>query len=455
MLISDTIVAQSTPVGEGAIGVIRLSGPQSKTILTQLFKGSLPVDQFESHKMYLGTLLDPQTGAMLDQVLAVYFKSPHSFTGEDMVEIQGHGGVAVLTNLLSCIVACGARLAEPGEFSKRAFLNGKMDLTQAEAVADLIHAQSLSVVKNALSQMGGCLSQLIQKLRDQLIHSLSLIEAGLDFSEEDVPSFDQEIFVRELKLVQNEIGNLLDTFETGQIYKEGLKVALVGKPNVGKSSLLNALLNEEKAIVHDEPGTTRDVVSGERKIKGIRVLFYDTAGIRTAAGSVEKEGIKKSEKWMEQADLVLWLVDQSQKWDLEDEKLQKRVPQDKTFLILSKKDLCSALFQAPQVHFPTFSLSSKTKEGLALLIENLAEWLQGRLKHSHNYVLNNVRHKKALEAVSNQISEIIKEIESGHLKDDFLAQEVRIICDLLGGITGEINNEQILDEIFSKFCIGK
>ena len=309
--VEDTIVAQATPVGEGAIGIIRLSGPDSAKILAKIFSGTKSPADFEDHRLYLGELNDPASGETTDQVMAVWMKSPHSFTGEEVVEIHSHGGVFVMTKILETVQRCGARVAEPGEFSKRAFLNGKIDLAQAEAIADLISAKNEWALANSIRQLDGFLSRLIGELREKIVTLLGRIELGFDFVEEDVQLFDRNEVVALVTEVRAQLSSLLDSFETGKLYREGLKVALVGRPNVGKSSLLNAILSEDRAIIHEEPGTTRDVIEGERRIGGIVTRFYDTAGIREAAHPVEKEGVRRSESVFEKADIVCLLLDSS------------------------------------------------------------------------------------------------------------------------------------------------
>lgn len=460
---NDTITALATPLGEGAIGVIRLSGPQSRDILTKIFRGSTQVDQFESHKLYLGDLSHPTTGENIDQVMAVWMKAPHSFTGEEMVEIQGHGGILLLQNILKLLAELGARLAEPGEFSKRAFLNGKIDLAQAEAIADLIHAKTEWEAKNALSQLGGALSATITNIREKLITFLARVEVGFDFSEEDISSLSESPFDRNqavvfLKEIFNEIEILVDSFKTGQLYKDGLRVALIGRPNVGKSSLLNVLLGEDRAIVHHEPGTTRDIVSGEKKISGIITTFFDTAGIRQTSQSVEIAGIERSRLILEKSDLVLLFLDSSQPLTDEDFLLIKEIKIKPCIILYSKCDLPSAWKPDSKIidSFQLVNVSSRERIGIKELENEIYELLiKEKIPNSHNYVLNNVRYYKILHEIHHKLMEVIELIGKKELGDDCLAEELRIMSNQLGSITGKITNEMILDEIFQKFCIGK
>ncbi|MBI4412082.1 MAG: tRNA uridine-5-carboxymethylaminomethyl(34) synthesis GTPase MnmE [Deltaproteobacteria bacterium] len=460
--LNDTIVAQATPVGEGAIGIIRLSGPRSKEILSKIFRdrkaAGPPAKWFESHRLYAGKIVHPDSAQAVDEVMAVWMKRPNSFTGEEMVEIQGHGGPIVLKQLIGLTVELGARLAEPGEFSKRAFLNGKIDLSQAEAVADLIAAQSEWGAKNALSQLNGTLSEIVRRLRGRIIEIMAQIEAGFDFVEEDVQTFKQEDGLRLLGEMKEEIGRLLDSFQTGRLYKEGLRVVLVGKPNVGKSSLLNALLNEEKAIVHEQPGTTRDILEGERMIHGIRAIFHDTAGIREAENSVEEEGIRRSNEILKKADLVLLLLDSSRELSPEDQQLLEQINLRRCIIIYSKSDLPPSWDPTSQIvgTLPIIRLSAKNRTGIEALMEKIYDVsLKNKLIKDHNYVLNNVRHYKGLGKIHLKLEELTLGIGKGLMKEECLVEELRIIADDLSGITGEITSETVLDEVFSRFCIGK
>ena len=483
--LNDTIVAQATPVGEGAIGIIRLSGSRSKEILAHIFRGKKNPDNFQSHRLYLGKIVHPQTLHPLDEVMAVWMKAPHSFTGEEMVEIHGHGGPILLRQLIGLMVELGGRLAEPGEFSKRAFLNGKIDLSQAEAVADLIAAKSEWGAKNALAQLNGTLSQTIRRLREKIIEIMAAIEAGFDFAEEDIQTFSRETGLHLFTEIKDEISRLLDSFQTGQLYKEGLRVVLLGKPNVGKSSLLNALLNEERAIVHEQPGTTRDILEGERRIHGITVKFHDTAGIREAKSPVEQEGVRRSTMTLEKADLVLLLLDSSQKLTTEDENLLNLVQGRRCIIIYSKSDLpptwdseellnLTLPSQLPTLPCPSTSrgeglrerviirggtlvkVSSKNRIGIDELLNTIYDiCLKNELVKDHNYVLNNVRHYQTLKKIRSKLKELIVKVGNGSTKEECLVEELRIMSDELSGITGEITNEAVLDEIFSRFCIGK
>ncbi|HBF12573.1 MAG TPA: tRNA uridine-5-carboxymethylaminomethyl(34) synthesis GTPase MnmE [Deltaproteobacteria bacterium] len=454
--IQDTIVAQITPVGEGAVGILRLSGPESVLILEKIFQGSILPRQFESHKLYYGSFVDPSSKKILDQVLAVVMKAPKSFTGEDVVEIHMHGGTYLLTKALTILQSLGARLAQAGEFSKRAFLNNKMDLTSAEAIADVIKAQSEKELENALVQMGGFVSKTINNIRHKLIEVQSLIEAGFDFSEEDIQFINRDQGLQFLYDIQSELNGLADSFQTGQLYRHGLKIALVGKPNVGKSSLLNALLKENKAIIHHLPGTTRDVIEGEKKINGIRIHFLDTAGLRKTEDPIEQEGIFRTQEKMNKADLVCLLLDSSQPLTEEDHRLLGQLNALRPIIIYSKADLPPAWSPSLLSSFEVLPLSSKTGQGLNELEQLIYQKGVQCLAPTHsNYVLNNVRYYEHILDVIKNINKIIYLISKDSLTEECLAEECRIISDKLGEITGEITSEDILDSIFSKFCIGK
>jgi tRNA modification GTPase len=458
LYIEDTITALATPVGEGAIGVIRISGVDAIEILSKIFKGSTSVEKFQSHKLYFGKIINPENQEIKDEVLVVSMKAPQSFTGEDIVEIHAHGGSFSLNQVLKLITNHGARLAEAGEFSKRAYLNGKIDLTQAEAIADLIHAKNEWAVKNALSQLDGSLSKIISNLREKLLHLIARIELGFDFIEEDVTLFENSEVLQLLNNIQNEILELTDSFQTGKIYKDGLKIALIGKPNVGKSSLLNLLLKQEKAIVHDQAGTTRDIVEGERYIHGIQTQFFDTAGIRSSDDEIEVRGIQKSKEIIKKADLTLAILDQSRPLDDEDNHILELLDDKKTILVINKTDLKPNWDQAdpklPQLD--KIEISVKNNQGIEALKDQIfSKTIHQELKQENNYVLNNVRYKQNLDNVVLNIKDIIQKIENHLISEEILAFELKSIIQLLENIIGKMDSEDILDEIFSNFCIGK
>jgi len=484
---TDTIAALATPLGEGALGVIRISGPRAREILSQIFVGKTFVPKFEAHKMYLGNIArtphpspretslftaqsvplygmglpQGERGLHIDQVMAVWMPQGKSFTGEEVVEIHGHGSPVVLNQILSLILKCGARLAEPGEFSKRAYLNGKIDLAQAEAIADLIHSQSEHAAGNALSQLSGYFSELILRMRQQLIDLLAKLELGFDFAEEDVHLAPKHEVCTCIEKIVKEVADLLDSFDTGQIYKNGIKVALIGRPNAGKSSLLNAILKEEKAIVHHEPGTTRDVVVGERRVQGLVLHFYDTAGIRNGdehtVGHVEKVGIERSREIAEKADFVGVVIDSSQVITDEDKKLLEVLNRKNGAVIFSKIDLNQPLtLTLSHKGRGEYPVSAKNNTGISELLDGIVSSLvQSQNLQDKNFVLNNVRHRDILQRVSEKLTETLRRVSSDQVPEEFLVEDIREVIKLLGSIVGVIDSEIVLDEIFSKFCIGK
>lgn len=458
LYIKDTIVAQASAPGNGAIGVIRLSGDLAPAILSQIFRSSTQVLQFESHKMYFGSLVAPQSGEPLDQVLVVWMKAPRSFTGEECVEIHCHGGVYLMSRIINELLGLGARLAEPGEFSKRAFLNGKMDLTQAEAIAEVIGAQNQLALRNALFQMEGKLSRIIANIRQRLIHFLSQLELGFDFIEEDVQLFSPEECFKELCDIEKVLGELADSFQTGQLYKDGLKVALLGRPNVGKSSLLNVLLGEDKAIIHDEAGTTRDVIQGERRIGGVHVFFFDTAGIRDTPSAIEAEGIRRSKSVLQKADVVCLMLDRSQPLTDMDEQLYRECSEKSCIIIYSKSDCPPAWQKAPFLDedVSVLEVSSVTQKGVEELLKEVQKRMNVEMKgEGHNYVLNNVRYYRSVGVALEKINLLKDRITHGRVPEECLVEDMRAVLEELNGIVGEIDNEKVLDEIFANFCIGK
>ncbi|MBX7147591.1 tRNA uridine-5-carboxymethylaminomethyl(34) synthesis GTPase MnmE [bacterium] len=446
MLLEGTIVAQATAVGAGAIGIIRLSGAASAVILKKIFNHKA---SFETHKLYHGKIINPETSDTVDDVMAVYMKAPHSFTGEDVVEIHAHGSPAVLKKIVEVCILQGAQQAEPGEFSKRAFLNGKIDLSQAEAICDLISAQSDEARKNALSQLDGFLSRTITVLREKLIQLLAALEAGFDFSEEDVTFFKKEEALPVFNEVDGKIKTLLDSFKTGLLYKEGVKVALVGKPNVGKSSLLNALINQDRAIIHDKPGTTRDVVEGERMINGYRFLFSDTAGIRSTTDDIEQEGIRRSEEALGKANGLLIVLDTSRELDASDNDLLERTKNSNRIVILNKSDQPSAWNDK----LGDLKVSAKNRTGIDDLINLMKKRFIPQGQTSEGFALTNLRHFQNLTVAHTHLSSLILNLPS--LSEEMISAELMAITQHLGAITGVIDSELVLDEVFSRFCIGK
>jgi tRNA modification GTPase len=451
----DTIVALATPPGIGAIGVIRLSGDKSVDIVNQLFL-SKNLDDQPYHTLHVGFLKDEK---LLDEVVISVYKNPTSYTGEDVIEISCHGSAYVQEQIIQSVISKGARLAKPGEFTQRAFLNGKIDLTQAEAVADLIASNTAASQKAALHNMRGKFSEVLKNLREQLIQFSSLIELELDFSEEDVEFADRYKLVALLDEITIVTKQLLDSFSLGNVIKNGVTVAIVGRPNAGKSTLLNTLLNDNRAIVSEIAGTTRDTIEETLNINGILFRMIDTAGIREhTTDTIEHMGMAKSLAKIEEADIVLYLFDAGVTQVDEVMKVKKKLTkQNKNlFLVVNKSDIINGgilgeiVRVIPEITF----ISAKNNIGITELKEKLFFSVANQTPLTENIVITNARHYEALKEVENSLAEI-KDGLQNNIYTDLLSLEIRKCLYHLGEITGEITNEDRLDYIFSKFCIGK
>lgn len=452
----DTIVAIATPPGIGAIGVIRLSGPKAWQIVESLFPSKDITAQLPN-TLHVGYLKDG--GRILDEVVLSLFKSPASYTGEDVVEISCHGSPYIQQQVLETIVQKGARPARAGEFTQRAFLNGKMDLTQAEAVADLIASNTKASQQAALSNMRGGFSQILKEMRERLIQFAALIELELDFSEEDVEFADRTKFLELVADIENTTEHLLQSFRLGNVIKNGISVAIVGSPNAGKSTLLNALLNEERAIVSEIAGTTRDTIEEVLNINGILFRLIDTAGIREhSADIIENMGVVRSKEKIRQADIVVFVFDicdvhEDQLYQLKDElKAQNK----KVIFVANKADEApeSLLEKVGGLIPESIFIAAKYHKGTLNLKEKLFELATGEDWSVENIVVTNLRHYNALQEIKGSL-EMIKQGIDDKISGDLLASDIRRCLHYLGEITGEISNEDLLDFIFSKFCIGK
>ncbi|GAB1309040.1 tRNA uridine-5-carboxymethylaminomethyl(34) synthesis GTPase MnmE [Urechidicola sp. KH5] len=466
MIHADTIIASATPSGIGAVAIIRLSGPESISIVNSFFQSKnkkKDLTKVKSHTLHLGAIVDGKR--IIDEVLVSVFKNPHSYTGEDVVEINCHGSIYIQQEIMQLFLRNGCRTATNGEFTLRAFTNGKMDLSQAEAVADLIASDSKASHQIALQQMRGGFSNEIALLREQLLNFASLIELELDFSGEDVEFADRNQFRALIDKLSSMLKSLIDSFALGNVFKNGIPVAIVGEPNVGKSTLLNALLNEEKAIVSDIAGTTRDAIEDEIAINGVTFRFIDTAGIRDTQDVVENIGIQKTFEKIEQAQLVILLLNaenlagnnevleqvQNDTLELQDKYQNKRI-----ITIINKIDLISekeGQFILNRIE-DSFGLSAKNKVGIDSLINELTNLVNvGALSNNQTIVSNN-RH---FEALTNALA-AIKEVENGMdlgISSDLLAIDIRQALFHLGEITGQVTTDDLLGNIFSNFCIGK
>lgn len=470
MIPQETIVALASPSGAGAIAVIRLSGKDALTIAEQVFQSvsGKAVSKQKTHTIHLGHIVDGTK--VLDQVLLSIFKNPHSYTGEDVVEISCHGSTYIQQQIIQLLLRKGGRMAQAGEFTLRAFLNGKLDLSQAEAVADLIASDNEASHQIAMQQMRGGFSNEIAKLREELLNFASLIELELDFAEEDVEFADRTQFNDLLNRIEFVLKRLIDSFAVGNVIKNGIPVAIVGEPNVGKSTLLNALLNEERAIVSDIAGTTRDTIEDELVIDGIGFRFIDTAGIRETKDVVESIGIKKTFEKIEQAQVVLYLVDGLQltantKLDellVEIGKTQNLYPQKPILVIINKKDLVSEpIIQSTQEklsivnsELKTIFISAKKKQGIDELKNQLLSFVNTGALRNNETIVTNTRHYDSLLKALEEIQKVKFGMQSG-LSSDLMAIDIKQALYYFGEITGEVTNDELLGNIFANFCIGK
>ncbi|MBW2121575.1 MAG: tRNA uridine-5-carboxymethylaminomethyl(34) synthesis GTPase MnmE [Deltaproteobacteria bacterium] len=456
----DTIAAISTPPGESGIGIVRVSGPEAVAVVSRLFRPKGGRRCLESHRVYYGEILDPADGGVIDEVLVLFMGKPRSYTREDVVEIQCHGGFLVLGRILECVLEQGARLAEPGEFTKRAFLNGRIDLVQAEAVIETIRARTEAGLRVASEQLRGRLSGEIGEVRGLLLGVLAEIEAGLDFPEEDVGDVDAGGIERDLERVDSRLEELVLSFDQGRVLREGALVGIVGRANVGKSSLLNALVGDERAIVTRVAGTTRDVIEETVTVCGLMLRIADTAGLRRWRNEVEKEGVRRTRRVVEEADLLLVVVDGSRRLSAEDRRIFDLVRDRRYMVVLNKLDLPRRVtVEELGSAFPgaeAVEVSARTGEGIGRLREAVCGramegWVGGREGRS---VIMEARHKEKLEEAAGAVARARKGIQGG-VFPEVVAVEIRSALERLGEIVGEGVSEEVLDEIFGRFCIGK
>ena len=456
----ETIAAISTPFGESGIGIVRMSGSVAEPIARKLFKPKKDQFCFISHHFHYGEVIDPQSGNPVDEVLIVLMKSPRTYTKEDIVEIHCHGGYFILQRVLELVLKEGARMAQPGEFTKRAFLNGRIDLTQAEAVIDLIKAKTETSLEIANQQLRGWLYSEMSDLKARLIETLALIEAHIDFPEEEIEPIAFGELKRDLERMIQQLEEWISSYEEGRIFREGISCAIVGKANVGKSSLLNVLLKEERAIVTPIPGTTRDVIEEILNIYGIPVRLIDTAGLRRPADSIEQEGVRRAKERLADSDFVLLMLDGSRELDGDDSEIFREVNGKKRVVIINKNDLPLRIsLEKVKNQFkndPIVPISALKNEG----IDDLRKTIHSSLVHREvrttpeHLIVANIRHKTALTQVRDNLSNAAKGLEEG-TSLEFIAFEIRSALDPLGELFGETATEEVLNRIFEQFCIGK
>ncbi|WP_343534151.1 tRNA uridine-5-carboxymethylaminomethyl(34) synthesis GTPase MnmE [Pedobacter sp.] len=452
MLTNDTIIALSTPPGSGAIGVIRLSGPEAISLTNSVFSGKDLAKQ-PTHTLHFGLIKDGDI--VVDEVVVSLFVGPKSYTKEHVVEISCHGSNYIIQQIISLLIRKGARAAKPGEFTLRAFLNGAFDLSQAEAVADLIASDSKASHEVAMQQMRGGFSNELKDLREQLIHFASMIELELDFAEEDVEFANRDQLRDLIQRINKVLQRLIHSFEVGNVIKNGVPVVIAGKPNVGKSTLLNALLNEERAIVSDIAGTTRDTIEDEININGVVFRFIDTAGIRETADVIEAKGVERSLEKMKQAKLIIYMVDAQEERAEVLKQLQDLAQQQTPYLFIVNK---AELLTAPQKEFylehGALLISAKTKQGMDVLENALLEKVNLSHINTSETLVTNIRHVEALKQTQNSLDRVLENIHNP-VTSDFLAMDIKQALHYLGEITGTVTTDDLLENIFTKFCIGK
>jgi tRNA modification GTPase len=458
----DTIAAISTPMGEGAIAIVRLSGNEAINIVDKVFKSpsQKKLRDVPTHTIHYGNIIDPESGQMVEEVMVSVMRAPKTFTREDVVEINCHGGLVTVNRVLQLVLTNGARLAEPGEFTKRAFLNGRIDLSQAEAVMDLIRAKTDRAMNMALGQMEGRLSKLIKRLRQEILETLAHVEVNIDYPEyDDVEEMTHQMLVEKAQYVHKEIEKLLQTSQQGKILREGLSTVIIGRPNVGKSSLLNSLVHENKAIVTDIPGTTRDVIEEYVNVRGVPLRLVDTAGIRETEDIVERIGVERSRQVLKEADLILLVLNYNEQLSKEDEQLLEAVKGMDYIVIVNKTDLPQKI-NLEQVKKlakdrPIITTSLKEEKGIDDLEEAISSlFFEGNVQSGDLTYVSNTRHISLLTQAKKAIEDALDGIKQG-VPIDIVQIDLTRSWELLGEIIGDAVHESLIDQLFSQFCLGK
>ncbi len=459
LFIDDTIVAIATAPGEGGIGILRISGEKSLEVAQSIFESvsGKRIDEYNNRTLIYGNIVD--NDKIIDEVLLAYMKGPKSYTAEDVVEINCHGGFISVKKILELILSKDVRLAEAGEFTKRAFLNGRIDLSQAEAVIDVINAKTSKSHEVAQEQLEGALSHKIRSLRDKVTELLAHVTVAIDYPEEDIEFITYNTLKEKTEELEKEIKKLFDSSESGKIFREGLKTVIIGKPNVGKSSLLNLILGEKRAIVTDIPGTTRDVIEEFVNLRGIPIKIVDTAGIRETEDVVEKIGVEKSRKSLSSADLVIMVLDYSEKLTDEDMEILESIDKSKTVVLLNKTDLKKQIEEEKISNYvennSIIEISALKQEGIEKLEDKIESLVyKGEVRNSSDIVISNTRHRDALAKAHKSVLDALDAIYQ-NMPLDFIEVDLKNIWDYLGYINGDTVTEDLLDNIFSNFCIGK
>ena len=454
----DTIAAISTAMTNSGIGIVRISGEEAFDIIKRIYKGKKYKDlsKVKCHTIHYGYIMDGEE--TIDEVLVMIMRGPHSYTGEDTVEINCHGGVFVVKKILETVIKYGARPADPGEFTKRAFLNGRMDLSQAEAVIDVINSKNEYALKSSVSQLKGNVQKKIKEVRSEIIYHTAFIETALDDPEHiSVDGYGEKLRVTVDKLLE-ELDELLKTSDNGRIIKEGIKTVIVGKPNAGKSSLLNVLVGEDRAIVTDIAGTTRDILEESIQLQGISLNIMDTAGIRDTEDIVEKIGVDKAKAHANEADLVIYVVDASRELDENDFEIMEMIQDKKSVVLLNNSDLDTVVTKdMVKVHIdkPMIEISAKEESGIRELEETLKNmFFHGEISFNDEVYITNIRHKTAIQNAYDSLQKVIMSIDND-MPEDFYSIDLLDAYESLGSITGETIGEDLVNEIFSKFCMGK